>query len=95
MTTVDIDQASLSELVTRLCDRSDPIVIEQAGEAVAVIASYENFKRLEILEDMLDVFRIGQAIVENNDEFVTPADLIDRYNAQHGTEFSIESIIND
>jgi predicted small metal-binding protein len=37
----------------------------------------------------------GHAMAESNSEFVTMEEVVAHYNKLHGTDFTIESIIND
>jgi len=101
MTKVDVMQAQahLAELLTRMMgDSGERIMIEREGQAVAAIISYEELRRLEALEDAIDSENSGsvrRAIAEHDGEFVTPETLIANYNKLHGTDFTMESIMND
>ncbi|MFB2876287.1 type II toxin-antitoxin system Phd/YefM family antitoxin [Floridanema aerugineum] len=96
MTKVDATQAQnrLTEIITSVGDRGDRVVIEQEGKAVAAIISYEDLKRLETLEDARDAKMMRRAM-EEHEEFVTLEEVIANYNKLHGTDFTIESILND
>lgn len=97
MTKVDANQAQnkLSEIITSVGDRGDRVVIEQEGNAVAAIISYEDLKRLEALEDARDAEIVRQRMAENDGEFVTIEEVIEGCNKLHGTDITIEKIIND
>jgi prevent-host-death family protein len=96
MTKLDATQAQnqLTEIITSVGDRGDRVVIEQEGKAVAAIISYEDLKRLEALEDARDAEMMRRAMEEHK-EFVTLEEVIANYNKLHGTDFTIESILND
>ncbi|MFB2838281.1 type II toxin-antitoxin system Phd/YefM family antitoxin [Floridanema evergladense] len=96
MTKVDANQAQnrLTEIINSVGDRGDRVVIEQEGKAVAAIISYEDLKRLEALEDVRDAEMMRRTLAEHQ-EFVTLEEVIANYNKLHGTDFTIESILND
>ena len=97
MTKVDSIQAKdrFTEIITSVGDRGERVVIEQEGKAVAAIISYADLKRLEALENARDAEILRQRMAENDGEFVTIEEVIEGYNKLHGTDFTIESIIND
>ena len=97
MTKVDSTQAQnrLAEIITSVGDRGERVVIEQEGKAVAAIISYADLKRLEALENARDAEILRQLMAENDGEFVTIEEVIEGYNKLHGTDLTIESIIND
>ncbi|MGK7903052.1 MAG: type II toxin-antitoxin system Phd/YefM family antitoxin [Hormoscilla sp.] len=97
-TVVDVMQAQahLAELLTRMMgDSGERIMIEREGQAVAAIVSYSELRRLEALEDAIESENMRRAIAEHDGEFVTPETLIANYNKLHGTDFTMESIMND
>ena len=97
MTKVDSTQAQnrFTEIITSVGDRGERVVIEQEGKAVAAIISYADLKRLEALENARDAELLRQRMAENDGEFVTIEEVIEGYNKLHGTDLTIESIIND
>ena len=86
-------QASFPELLAHVSEGGDPVVIEKEGQAIAVIISYAELKRLEAGEEVRDSAIAGHAMAES--EFVTMEEVVAHYNKLHGTDFTIESIIND
>lgn len=96
MTKVDADQAQaqFAELISRVEDHQERIVIEQAGQAVAAVISYADLRRLEALEDALDAEFVRRAKAENP-EFVGLEEVVEGYNKRHGTDLTIESVLND
>lgn len=96
MTKVDSTQAQdrFPELITRVGDSGERVVIEQEGQAVAAIISYADLERFEALEDALDSAILSNAVAEN-EEFVTLEEVIAGYNALHKTDFDLNSIVND
>lgn len=97
MTKVDSSQAQdrWIEIITSVGDSGERVVIEQEGKAVAVIISYSDLKRFEALEDTRDAEMLQRAMAENDGEFVTIEEVIEGYNKLHGTDFTIENIIDD
>jgi len=53
-----------------------------------------DYNQLETLEDVRDAEMIRRAM-EEHEEFVTLEEVIANYNELHGTDFTIESILND
>lgn len=96
MTKVEANQAQVqfAELISRVEDHRERIVIEQAGQAVAAVISYADLQRLEALEDALDAEFVRRVKTENP-EFVSLEDVVEGYNQQHGTDLTIESVLND
>jgi prevent-host-death family protein len=96
MTKVEANQAQVqfAELISRVEDHQERIVIEQAGQAVAAVISYADLQRLEALEDALDAEFVRRAKAENP-EFVSLEDVVEGYNQQHGTNLTIKSVLND
>jgi len=96
MTKVDSSQAQdrFTEIITSVGDRGERVVIEQEGKAVAAIISYADLKRLEAWENARDGEMIRRAM-EEHEEFFTPEEVIGHYNELHGTNFTIEGILND
>ena len=96
MTKVDsIDaQNHWAEILARVGANRERVVIEQEGQAVAAIISYEELKRFEAWENEREVAQLSSAISEH-DGFVTLEEVIEGYNELHGTDFTVESIVND
>lgn len=88
-------QASFPELLARVGEGGDRVVIEKEGRAIAVMISYAELKRLEAWEEARNSAIAGHAIAESDSEFVTMEEVVAHYNKLHGTDFTIESIIND
>jgi prevent-host-death family protein len=80
-------QENLTDFLDRLNQGETSIIIEQSGKAIATLVSYEEWKRLKHLESDL--------IEENDQEYFTPEEVIESYNQLHGTNFTVENIIND
>jgi prevent-host-death family protein len=80
-------QENLTNFLDRLNQGETSIIIEQSGKAIATLISYEEWKRLKNLESDL--------IKESNQESFTPEEVIESYNQLHGTNFTVENIIND
>ena len=97
MTKVDsIDaQNHWAEILTRVGANRERVVIEQEGQAVAAIISYEELKRFEAWENEREAAQLSSAISEDDGEFVTLEEVIEGYNELHGTDFTVESIVND
>lgn len=87
-------QAQFAELISRVEDHQERIVIEQAGQAVAAVISYADLQRFEALEDALDAEFVRRAKAENP-EFVNLEQVVEGYNQQHGTNLTLESLLND
>ncbi len=96
MTKLDSAQAqdSFLELLSRVGDTGEQVVIEQEGQAIAAIISYAELERYEALEDALDSVRLRRAVAKN-EEFVTLGEVIAGYNDLHNTDFDLNSIIDD
>ena len=96
MTKLDSTQAqnSFPELLSRVGDTGERVVIEQEGQAIAAIISYAELERYEALEDALDSARLRFAVA-NSEEFVTLGEAIAGYNDLHNTDFDLNSIIDD
>lgn len=84
-------QAQFSELISRVERDKERIVIEQSGQAVGAIVSYEDLKRLEALEDAREIAEVNRIKAEN-EPFVSLEEVVQRYNDLHGTEFTIEEL---
>jgi len=93
MTKVDATQAQAQfpELISRVERGKERIVIEQSGQAVGAIVSYEDLKRLEALEDAKEIAEVNR-IKSENEPFVDLEEVVQRYNGLHGTEFTIEEL---
>jgi hypothetical protein len=74
-------------------DHQERIVIEQAGQAVAAVISYADLQRLAALEDALDAELVRRKA--ENPEFVGLEEVVEGYNKRHGTDLTIESVLND
>ena len=96
MTNVDVTeiQGNFSELLSRVEQQGEKVVIEQNGQAVAVLISYEELKRLQKLEFVKYIDQSSNNS-ENDQELVTLEDVIQGYNALHGTDLTLDNIIND
>jgi prevent-host-death family protein len=88
-------QQNFAELLTRVEKGKERIVIEQQGQAVVAIISYEDLKRLEALEDTRDLAALQRAVVESDGETYSVEEVIAQYNEIHGTDFTVESVLND
>ena len=51
--TINADNNSLPELISRVAENGERIVIEQQGKEIAAIIMYDDLKRLEAMEDFL------------------------------------------
>ena len=80
-------QENFVDFLARLTQGEQTIVIEQEGKAIATLISYEEWERLKQLESYL--------IADDDEESCSPEEVIEAYNQLHGTDFTIESIIND
>lgn len=96
MTNIDVTeiQGNFSELLSRVEHEGEKVVIEQNGQAVAVLISYEELKRLQELEFVKYIDQSSNNS-ENDQKLVTLEDVIQGYNALHGTDLTLENIIND
>ena len=79
-------QEHLSDFLDSLTQGETSIVIEKAGQAIATLISYEEWKRLKQLESYL--------VLEDDEESFSPEAVIKAYNQLHSTEFTIENSIN-
>jgi prevent-host-death family protein len=80
-------QQHLTEFLNRLTQGEKSIIIEQEGKAIATLISYEEWERLKQLESYL--------ISDDDEDSFSPEEIIESYNQLHGTDFTIESIVND
>ncbi|MGB5593681.1 MAG: type II toxin-antitoxin system Phd/YefM family antitoxin [Crocosphaera sp.] len=78
-------QQHLTEFLDRLTQGEKSIIIEQEGKAIATLISYEEWERLKQLESDLIA----------DEESFSPEAVMESYNHLHGTDFTIESIMND
>ncbi len=62
----DAVSANLQDLIDRVEQKGERIVIERQGKAVVAIIGLEDLKRLEALEDAIDSKILCQAVAENN-----------------------------
>ena len=93
MTKVEANQAQAQfvELISRVEDNQERIVIEQAGQAVAAVISYADLQRFEAMEDALDAEFVRRVKAENP-EFVTLEEVVEGYNQRHGMDLTLESL---
>ena len=97
MTKVEATQAqqNFSELLSRVTTGKERIVIEQQGQGMVAMISYEDFKRLQALEeDAKDVAAVEQQMAANEESISLEA-VIEGYNRLHETSLTLESIVND
>ena len=80
-------QEHLSDFLDSLTQGETSIVIEKAGQAIATLISYEEWKRLK----QLDIYLVS----EDDEESFSPEEVIKAYNQLHGTEFTVENIVNE
>ncbi|NET70863.1 MAG: type II toxin-antitoxin system Phd/YefM family antitoxin [Sphaerospermopsis sp. SIO1G2] len=80
-------QEHLPDFLNTLSQGETSIVIEQAGQAIATLISYEEWKRLKQIESYL--------LLDDEEESFSPEEVITTYNQLHGTEFTVENIVND
>jgi len=80
-------QEHLSDFLDSLTQGETSIVIEKAGKAIATLISYEEWKRLK----QLDIYLVS----EDDEESFSPEEVIKAYNQLHGTEFTVENIVNE
>ncbi len=99
MTKLDLTQAQerFGELLTLVGENGEQILIEKSGQPVAAIISYAELQRLkDIEEDARDSEMMRRAVEESeNEESYTPEEVIAAYNKIHGTDFTVENILND
>lgn len=97
MTKVEANQAQekFSELLALVEEGQERIVIESKGQVIAAVISHADLKRLEALEDAGDVADFRRAIIESNGESYSVEEAIAHYNELHGTDFTVEKILND
>jgi antitoxin (DNA-binding transcriptional repressor) of toxin-antitoxin stability system len=88
-------QGCFAELLNRVVENGEKIAIEREGKAIAAMISYDDLQRLEALENTKDVANMRHCVTQHNGEFVTLETVIDRYNQLHGTDFTVENIVND
>ncbi|AFY43658.1 type II toxin-antitoxin system Phd/YefM family antitoxin [Nostoc sp. PCC 7107] len=62
----DAISANFQDLIDRVEQKGERIIIERQGKAVVAIIGLEDLKRLEALEDAIDSQVLHQAISENN-----------------------------
>lgn len=62
------------------------LLLKKHRKAIATIISYEEWKRLK----QLDIYLIS----EDDEESFSPEEVIKAYNQLHGTEFTVENIVN-
>lgn len=96
MANVEATQAQkhFSEILSRVDQQKERIVIEAEGQAIAAVISYADLKRLEALEDTKDLLDFQQAVAENNGETYSVEEVIAYYNTTHGTTFTVENLLD-
>ncbi len=62
------------------------LLLKKHRKAIATIISYEEWKGLK----QLDIYLIS----EDDEESFSPEEVIKAYNQLHGTEFTVENIVN-
>ncbi|KAM3115971.1 type II toxin-antitoxin system Phd/YefM family antitoxin [Phormidesmis sp. 146-33] len=95
MTKVEATQAqqNFPELMSRVRTGKERIVIEQQGQGMVAMISYEDFKRLQALEeDAKDVAEVERRLAAN-EESVSLETVIEGYNRLHDTDLTIEHIV--
>ncbi|NJP11588.1 MAG: type II toxin-antitoxin system Phd/YefM family antitoxin [Leptolyngbyaceae cyanobacterium RU_5_1] len=98
MTPIEAGQAQeqFSELIRRVGEQQERIVIEHRGQMVAAVISYADLKRLEAIEDARDAAALRQAMAEAKEEgFVTLEEVVEGYNALHGTTITLDELKSD
>lgn len=99
MTKLDLIQAQerFGELLALVGENGEQILIEKSGQPVAAIISYAELQRFKALaEDARDSEMMRRAVEESeNEESSTPEEVIAAYNKIHGTDFTVENILND
>ncbi|KAM3101865.1 type II toxin-antitoxin system Phd/YefM family antitoxin [Phormidesmis sp. 146-12] len=96
MTKVEATQAqqNFPELMSRVRTGKERIVIEQQGQGMVAMISYEDFKRLQALEeDAKDVAEVERRLAAN-EESVSLETVIEGYNRLHNADLTIEHIVN-
>lgn len=97
MTKVEATQAqqNFPELLSCVGTGKERIVIEQQGQGMVAMISYEDFKRLQALEeDAKDVAEVERQMAAN-EESISLETLIEGYNRLHETNLTLENIVND
>jgi antitoxin (DNA-binding transcriptional repressor) of toxin-antitoxin stability system len=95
MTKVEATQAQFSQLIASVVKQGERVILEQEGQAIAAVVSYADLKRLEALDDAQDLADLQQSLVENDAESYTVEEVIAAYNDAHGTDFTVEGILNE
>ncbi len=62
------------------------LLLKKHRKAIATIISYEEWKGLK----QLDIYLVS----EDDEESFSPEEVIKAYNQLHGTEFTVENIVN-
>ena len=75
-TTVSEARNNLPELLNRVGEGQERILIERHGKPIAALVSLEDLRRLEALEDAIDSAELRSAVKENSG-FVTLESIID------------------
>ena len=78
-TTVSEARNNLPELLNRVGEGQERILIERHGKPIAAIVSLEDLSRLEALEDAIDSAELRSAGKENSG-FVTLESIIDSHS---------------
>jgi prevent-host-death family protein len=98
MTKLDLTQAQerFGELIALVGENGEQILIEKSGQPIAAIISYAELKRLQDIQadardsEMMKVYEDSE-----NQDSSTPEEVIAAYNKIHGTDFTVENILND
>jgi prevent-host-death family protein len=87
MITIDTSKVEprVSDLLNQLKQDGNSVIIEQNGKAIATLIDYQEWERLKQLETQI-------MEREREKEYYTVEEIIDSYNAQHGTFFSKKNI---
>jgi prevent-host-death family protein len=56
--------ARLAELIDRVCDTGERIVVNRAGEDIVALVPLDDFELLELLEDRLDLVAVNAALAD-------------------------------
>jgi prevent-host-death family protein len=88
-------QAQFSQLIASVVEQGERVILEQEGQAIAAVVSYADLKRLEALDDAQDLADLQQSIAEDDTESYTVEKVIAAYNDAHGTDFTVEGILNE
>jgi prevent-host-death family protein len=96
MTNVEVTQAqqNFADLLSRVGTGKERIVIEQQGQKMVAMISYEDFEHLQALEeDAKDVAEVERRMLAQ-EELVSLETLVEGYNHLHATNLTLESIVH-